>query len=206
MYVYYIITNEHITSNRITTDLQVDGIRGTHQIILVDPGIVVRVFNNSATEWQEYHGEIVVESPVSDLSLVTFQTDDYLPHIAKIISIEALDKVEIFDEIYALGCQLGYPVMPTRGIIAGFVEYDDLTILFHTAHTLPGSSGGGLFKKDDGQYYLIGLPQGVRRYNSHIMPHYGYAISAEIIYRFLHEHDMSFIYENGIVNEVQHAG
>lgn len=205
-YVYYVITNKHVTSNRITTKLQVDGIRGTHQLISIDPGVVVRVFKNSATEWSEYDGEVVAKSPTSDLSLVRFQTHDYLSDIARLADSEMASGVEIFDEIYAVGCQLGDQVMPTKGIISGFLERNNILLVFHTAHTLPGSSGGGLFKKYNNHYYLIGLPQGIIWYRSHIMPHHGYAISIDMIYRFLCDNDMSFIYENGMLNEVQHAG
>lgn len=205
-YVYYVITNAHVTHGRLSRKLEVDGIRGRHRIITIDPGVVIRVFSNAAADWAEYDAEVIVESPIDDLALIKFSTDDYLSGVVELSDTEVMSSTEIFDPVYAVGCQLGELLIPTEGIISGFMQKDNFMLIIHTAHILPGSSGGGLFKQYDGQYRLIGLPFAVRWYNFQIMPHYSYAISTEMIYRFLNDNDMSFIYENGMVNEIQHAG
>jgi len=201
-YVYYVITNEHVVASRFATKLNVDGARKLYGMVLADPGVTIRVFSNAVTEWKEYDGEVIAESPENDLALIKFQTSDYLPNITMLTDTEAVSQTEIFDSVYAVGCQLGELSIPTEGIVSGFIFQNNLMLIIHTAHVLPGSSGGGLFKKHDGQYHLIGLPSAIRRYNFQLIPHYSYAVSAEMIYRFLHENDMSFIYENGMVNEV----
>lgn len=205
-YVYYVITNQHVVANRFATEINVSGARESNGMALADPGVTVRIFSNITSEWKEYNGEVIVESPENDLALVKFQTNDYLSNIVVLTNTEAVSQTEIFDLVYAVGYQLGGLSIPTEGIVSGFIYQNSLMVIIHTAHTLPGSSGGGLFKKHDGQYHLIGLPFAVRWYNFQIIPHYSYAISAEMIYRFLHENDMSFIYENGILNEVSHPG
>ncbi len=201
-YIYYVITNEHVVADRFTTKANVDGVRELHGMVLADPGVTVRVFNHAATKWMEYAGEVIVESPENDLALVKFRTNDYLPNIAMLTNTEAVSQTEIFDPVYAVGCQLGELSIPTEGIVSGFIYRSDIMVILHTAHILPGSSGGGLFKKHNGQYHLIGLPFAMRRAFFQIIPHYGYSISAEMIYRFLHENDMSFIYKSGMTDEV----
>lgn len=205
-YTYYVVTNSHVVHNRLTSELEVDGIRGRYRIITIDPGVVIRVFRDVAAEWTEYNAEVVAESPTDDLALIKFSTDDFLSGVVELADTEVVSSVEVFDQVYAVGCQLGELLIPTEGIISGFVRQDNLMLIIHTAHVLPGSSGGGLFKQYDGQYRLIGLTFAVRSYNFQILPHYSYALSTEMIYRFLYNNDMSFIYENGMVNEVQHAG
>lgn len=202
LYVYYVISNEHVTNDRFISKLEVDGIRGRYQIITTDPGVIVTVFNNDDTYCTEYDAEVIVEEPLYDLALMKFTTQDYISDIAKLSDTEVVSDSKIFDPVYAVGCQLGELVIPTEGIISAFIDENDLSLIIHTAHILPGSSGGGLFKKYNGQYHLIGLPFAVRWYNFQIIPHYSYAISVEMIYRFLNDNDMSFIYESGLINEI----
>lgn len=204
-YVYYVIASVHVIKGRFVSDLKIDGIRGIYETVVTDPGMTIRVFRNAATEWKDYGGEVVVESSTNDLALIKFQTVDYLPNIARLTDTDVITGVEIFDEVYAVGCQFGKKLIPTKGIIAGFLEHDDVVFLLHTAHIMPGSSGGGLFKKYNNQYHLIGIQYSIQTHNSHLIPHYVFAISTEMIYKFLHENDMSFIYENGMINEAQYT-
>jgi len=208
-YTYYILTNWHVVEGRKTERLEVDGIRGKSEKVIEDPGIIITIFSDGATLWTEYAGSVLHESQEYDLAIATFETQDYLSNIASLASPHMIENVKIFDEVYAVGCQLGRRPIPTMGIISAIINTDEAIGFSHSAQIAPGSSGGGLFKEYGGHYYLIGVPNSVALYQFQILPHYAYAISMELVYRFLDENDLSCMYidsESTILNELQNTG
>ena len=97
-----------------------------------------------------------------------------------------LQQVKVFDDVFAVGCQLGKAPIPTVGIISQVWQDEKWLIYINTAAISPGSSGGGLFKKYDEHYYLIGIPFCVgQSYNGQIMPHIAHAISFAVARDFV---------------------
>ena len=191
---YFVITNYHIVMDREIPILKsVDGLRGIIDFELEDLGCQVTVFSNNANIWTTYDADIVSESPDDDLAVVRFVTADDIESIAKIATDAIMADVNIFDEVYAVGCQLSRRPIPTVGIISGVYNAEGFVGFSHTAQISPGSSGGGLFKKCDDHFYLIGIPSMVAGYGIQIIPHYGYAISTTVLREFLGANDMDFI-------------
>jgi hypothetical protein len=193
-YWYLAITNAHVIDDReILRDIEVDGLRGTVEYVMEDPGCSVTVFRHEATEWEIYDATILIESEEYDLAIVSFFTEDLIENIATIASIEQMMDVRIFDNVFAVGCQLGKKPLPTKGIISAFYLDEDILMFSHTAQISPGSSGGGLFKKYGDEYRLIGMPSSVACVGFQFVAHYAYSISAIVIHEFLEANDMGFI-------------
>ena len=193
IYTYYVLTNFHVVIGRKIERSKVDGLRGREETIFEDTGTNITVFSSDISTWTEYEAEVISESEEYDLALAIFQTEDFLP-LVKLIPPSKISQVKIFDEVYAVGCQLGRKPIPTKGIISGTINTNHFIGFSHSAQIAPGSSGGGLFKKDGKHYYLIGVPNAVVWYQYQLLPHYAYAISAQVIYHFLNENDLCFIH------------
>jgi S1-C subfamily serine protease len=197
-YVYSVLTNWHVVKYERKIEYHVDGLRGGGKITVDGPPkIGVVVFSNVMTNWTHYVGGIVAADPTHDLALVRFTSPHDVHCLAKIASPEQLSGLQIFDNVFAIGCQLAGPPIPTKGMIAGMVTKPEtgLRIVVNTANILPGSSGGGLYKKFGDSYLLIGIPSAVQVYGMQIMSHYAFAISAMNAIEFLDANDYSFIYE-----------
>ena len=64
----------------------------------------------------------------------------------------------------------------------------DVVVYANTAQIVPGASGGGLFKEDDGHYYLIGIPFRLDVIKGgHLVPHLAEAISLSAVKNLIHE-------------------
>ena len=122
-----------------------------------------------------------------DAALLEVLTDDELPHGARIPSRAALDKVRIFDEVYAVGCPLGNDPIPTRGEISTSNHVvDDERYWMINAPTYIGNSGGGIFHSET--HALLGIFSKIYTHGSvrpTIVPHMGLMTPLTTIYDWL---------------------
>lgn len=190
VFEYLVLTNAHVIYSRFTKSLRnVNSLTGKSQIDIVDTGCGVITFYYPDTNWDKHKAKVVVEDKIYDLAILSFVSQKELD-IAKMADLEMLKQVRVFDEVIAVGCQLGRSPSPTLGIISQIFtrEYEDKerVIYMNTAQITPGSSGGGLFKKYDDHYYLIGVPYRISSTNSGgIMPHVAHAISSQTVGEFI---------------------
>lgn len=181
-YQYFILTNAHVTRLRLTKKIEIINIiTGENKEQLIDTGCRVIVFDKTTDECETFDADVVAEDVINDLAVLSFRTSRILS-VARIATINMLKEVCVFDEIFAVGCQLGMTPIPTRGIISKITIYtkgQKQSITYNmTSHTTPGSSGGGLFKEYGGHYYLIGIPYTAYvSSNGQIMPHLAKSIS-----------------------------
>lgn len=137
--------------------------------------------NNLITQYT-YNAHIICLDKQLDLVILSFQSDRKFK-TAKVATKEMLSNIKVFDEVFAIGCQFGFPPGPTKGIISHILTMTgdnekNFIIYVNTAQIVPGSSGGGLFKKHDNGYFLVGIPFRVARTSSgQIIPHMAQAIS-----------------------------
>ena len=106
-------------------------------------------------------------------------------------TIDMLDQIDVFDEVFAIGCQLGQKPIPTKGVVSQLIQDDHYLGLMCDAPISPGSSGGGIFREYDGHYYLIGISQKIGVAHNQFIPHLSYAISIKVVLDLMHENDMS---------------
>lgn len=192
VYEYHVLTNSHVTHSRIIQLLKgVDGITGKLDIQTIDTGCRVILFDYPKQKWETIGARVIAENIVYDLAMLSFRSRRIFP-IAKIASMSMLSQIRVFDDVFAIGCQLGMAPTPTRGIISRITKSKngekEWVIYGTTSQITPGSSGGGLFKKDDGHYYLIGIPYRISiAGNGQMIPHLAHAISIVTAKQFIDE-------------------
>lgn len=191
-YEYRVLTNAHVTHPRITKQLiGVDALTGKLKIRTVDTGCNVILFENDTGKWTSHEAQVMAEDIIYDLSILSFCVSKVLS-VARIASKEMLVQVRVFDEVFAIGCQLGNRPTPTNGIISqittGKHGEKEWIIYGTTSQITPGSSGGGLFKKYDDHYYLIGIPYRIAvAGNGQMVPHLAHVIAIETARDFINE-------------------
>lgn len=192
VYEYRVLTNSHVTHTRLVQLLKgVDGITRKLDIQTVDKGCTVILFDYSKREQETIRAKVIAEDIVYDLAMLSFRSKKVFP-IAKIASKSILAHVRVFDDVFAIGCQFGRAPTPAIGIISQIAKSKngekEWAIYRTTSQITPGSSGGGLFKKDGGHYYLIGIPYKIDiASNGQIIPHLAYAISIVTAQQFINE-------------------
>lgn len=187
---YRVLTNAHVTTSRFRTRLQdVDSLTGKIVINTVDTGCQIIIFDNPDSDWDECNAKVVVENVLYDIAILSFVYDREL-YVANMANEDMLKRVRVFDEIFTIGCQLGTAPSPTFGIISqiitGSTGDKEWVVYMNTSHIAPGASGGGLFKKYDGHYYLIGVPFSVSMANNgQFITHMAHAISITTAREFI---------------------
>lgn len=190
MFKYRVLTNAHITHLRFTEYLRdVDSITGRVKVGIIDTGCEITTFDYHSQDRDNRTAKVVAENTIYDLAILSFVSPKELA-VAKIADIEMLEQVRVFDDVFAIGCQLGQAPTPTVGIVSqvliGIRGNKEWIIYSNTAQISPGSSGGGLFKKYDDHYYLIGIPYRVATINNcQIVPHLSHAISMKTANEFI---------------------
>ena len=194
-YEYLAVTNNHVTERRFGRVLRgADIFRGKFKFSKIDNGCNVVVFDNQKRECETIEAIVIAEDEDLDLALISFKSKEQLP-VAKIATSAMLDDIQVFDDVFAVGCQLGSRPIPTDGIISRISMIGDekeLITYGNTAQISPGSSGGGLFKKYDDHYYLIGIQYRVSiAPNGQFVPHLASAISFVTAQKFIDDNAVS---------------
>lgn len=196
VFKYLVLSNAHLTGTRFITCLKkVDSVTGKVITETIDTGCKIITFDHLNKDWNQYSAKIVDENFPLDLTLLSFLSTKKLA-VAKIANDEMLSQVRVFDEVFAVGCQLGRTPNPTTGIISqiltGINGEDEWIIYVNTAQITPGSSGGGLFKEYYGHYYLIGIPYSLAiASNGQLIPHLAHAISIATAKSFIDKNSVS---------------
>ena len=190
IFEYRILTNAHVVRPRFLKYIcEVDSLTGKIKTEIIDTGCRVIVFDHKNKKWKHYDTKVIAECNKYDLAILSFISDQKLA-IAKIADKNMLEQVRVFDEVFSIGCQLGRTPVPTVGIISqiltGIHGEKEWIIYGNTAQISPGSSGGGLFKKYAGKYYLIGIPYSILiAPNGQFIPHLSHAISISTARNFI---------------------
>lgn len=193
---YRVFTNAHVTYSRFENILSgADALTGEAEVETIDTGCMILVFNHEHQCAFWHIAEVVGEDISYDLAVLTFRSQERLP-VARVATDEMLQDVRVFDDVFAIGCQLGNAPSPTTGIISAILKgnngVEEWIIYANTSPIMPGSSGGGLFKKIDGHYYLIGIPFRVAvAPNGQLVPHLAHAISVATAREFIEEHTVT---------------
>lgn len=182
---YSVLTNEHVVMGRFVPDPKSPSKR-------IDKGCIVWTFDHTQMSFEPYPASVIAENKVIDIALLAFNSSEVLV-VAKFATQTTLDDLSVFDEVFAIGCNLkdNFPG-PTIGIISLIYTEQmgetNVTFYANTAQIVPGASGGGLFREKDGHYYLIGIP--FRLYmldNDQLLPHLAEAISISAVKNLIHK-------------------
>lgn len=189
---YRVLTNAHTINSKFITQIQgVNSLTGKPKVRIIDTGCEIVTFDHQNRSWDHYVAKVVAEDITNDLAILSFVSDQELV-VAKIADDDMLKQIRIFDEVFAIGCQLGQAPSPTVGIISQIsTESKDgqkRIIYGNTAHIISGSSGGGLFREHNGHYYIIGIPYRISvAPNGQWIPHLSCAISISLAKDFINQ-------------------
>lgn len=195
IFKYLVLTSSHIVNPRLIEYIVgVDSLTGKARKDTVDTVCSVMIFNHSTKNSTILEATVIAEDVNLDLALLSFDFDSILL-VAKIADENMLDQIRVFDEVFAIGCQLGRAPIPTVGVISEILLMDDdgeypVNSDFYgsTTNMAPGSSGGGLFKKYDGHYYLIGVSHRLAVISSgQIILHIARSVAMSTVKKFIDE-------------------
>ncbi|KKN91269.1 hypothetical protein LCGC14_0221370 [marine sediment metagenome] len=195
IFEYRILTNAHVVHSRFFRYLRgVNSLTGKIKTEVVDTGCEIITFDHKNQKWNSYVVDIVSEDVALDLAILSFVSNKEL-NVAKIANDDMLKQIRVFDEVFAIGCQLGQAPSPTTGIVSriltGTHNKQKWIVYGSTTQIVPGSSGGGLFKEYDDHYYLIGIPYLAAITNSgQFVSHLSSAISVVTAKNFIDENSV----------------
>ena len=190
MFEYIVLTNAHVTYSRFITILRgANSLTGRAKTEVVDSGCFLIIFDHEKSNLFRYNATIIDEDVQYDLALLSFRSELVLT-VARLADKDMISKVRVFDNVFAIGCQLGQSPSPTTGIISQIITGNNgekQWVLYGiTSQITPGSSGGGLFKKYGEHYYLIGIPfRALVAGNGQFVSHLAHAISLDVARDFI---------------------
>jgi S1-C subfamily serine protease len=162
---------------------------------VVNTGCEVIVFDYQQKEQSSHKAKVVEEDSFYDLAILSFRTSQIL-NKATLANSDMLNDVRVFDEVFAIGFPFAQGPLPSAGVISQIITGNNdgkIWVIYHnTAQLAPGSSGGGLFKKYEGHYYLIGIPFSVQQTKGgQIIPHLSRAISISTAMDFINRNTVT---------------
>ena len=197
VFEYRVLTNAHVIHSRFVRYLRgVNSITGRIKTEIVDTGCEIITFDHKNKKWDIYVTNIVSEDVSLDLAILSFISSQELS-VAITATRDMLKQVRVFDEVFAIGCQLGKAPSPTTGIVSriltGTNNKQKWIVYGSTTQISPGSSGGGLFKEYDDHYYLIGIPYIIATTNNgQFVTHLSSAISIMTAKNFIDKNSVSY--------------
>jgi len=143
-------------------------------------------------------GRLLAKNVELDAALLILQTREPVIHGAHLASRSALASMQIFDEIYAVGCPLGNDPIPTRGAVSDLGHVlNETSYWMISAPTYIGNSGGGIF--DGQERRLMAIFSKIYTHGTirpTIIPHMGLASPLGAVYDWLETDGVATIQES----------
>lgn len=197
----YILTNWHVVNDAIRVrkvwDSQQKKEIQREESDLVD----VEVFS--------WHGGTIIDKKVvragicaysqeDDIALLELRSNERpyplpVPNVALLASRAQADLLRVFQEIYVVGCSLGHDPIHSSGDITDLSDLiSGKSYMMGSAPLIYGNSGGAVFAKIDGAYFLIGMPARVAVARVAV-PNMNWSVPASRIHDFIESHGLYFL-------------
>ncbi|MCW8138021.1 MAG: trypsin-like peptidase domain-containing protein [Planctomycetota bacterium] len=141
-------------------------------------------------------GRVVAHDRRLDLALVEVDSPQPHRHLASLPDRVEMTGMRVFTPIYAIGCPLGYPPLPTSGELTSRDKVlDGNHYWMVNAPTIFGNSGGGIYTAHTHQ--LIGVLSRISAYKNMIdvaVPHMGLVTPIHRVYDWLDKTRYGFVY------------
>jgi len=198
VYSTYILTNHHVISGAIKiekewdTQLQKEVKKERRSVVYVE----IFKYRDLSTPvgTLKIEADIVIYTETEDMAVLKLRYDEPVEYVATLPVKDATKTYRVLDEAIASGCSLGWPTLPSRGIITrlGYllnsIPYD-----MSSAQIIYGNSGGAMFLTDG---TFIGIPSRVAVMGwSMAITHMGAFIPVYRIYEWLEKEHYNFIYD-----------
>ena len=151
-----------------------------------DALIPVTIFNEDGNSRTEEARVLCRDSSIDIALLELTSTKSRLPGV-QLATRASLAKVQVFEDVYAVGCPLGNDPIPTHGKLSDTSHMVDGTKHWMvSAPTYIGNSGGGIFHAESEE--LVGIFSKLYTHGSlrpTVVPHMGLAIPLTEVYDWL---------------------
>lgn len=168
-----------LTAWHVVRDIQT-GPEGTEQLV------PVTVYGQDKSTTPET-ARLLEHDADFDIALLVMNTKRRFESGVKLAPRDRLERVRIFEQVYAVGCPLGNDPIPTFGEIADTHHLvDGSRYWMISAPTYIGNSGGGIF--DARTHELLGIFSKIYTHGSirpTVVPHMGLATSMLVVYDWL---------------------
>lgn len=157
LYSTYILTNHHVISGAISitekwdTDLQKNVKKEKRSIVYVE----IFKYRDLSTPvgTLKVEAEIVLYNEDEDVALIRLRSEDQVKDVATLSQAN----YNVMDETVAVGCSLGWPPLPTGGVVTRKnFQVNSLPFHMSSSSIIYGNSGGAMFLAATGE--LIGIP------------------------------------------------
>jgi len=198
-YSTYVLTNHHVIEGAISitdewdTDVQKNVKREKRAIVYVE----IFKYRDISTPigTLKVEADIVLYSKDNDLALLKLRTEESVIHRAILPNKEDTDSVLVMDESIAVGCSLGFPPLPTVGVITRKnFQIESLPYHMSSSQIIYGNSGGAMF---NAQGEFIGIPSLVPVVGwGTVITHMGLFIPISRIYEWLETEHYDFLFDS----------
>lgn len=144
--------------------------------------------------------KIVLYNKDEDMALIKLSLEEKALYIADLYPLGKETEMHVTDETIAVGCSLGWPPIPARGMITRMNVYIN-SLIYHMSESqiIFGNSGGAMYRINPetelGEY--IGIPSGAPVIGwSSAVSHMGVFIPINRIYAWLERENYQFIYDS----------
>jgi S1-C subfamily serine protease len=155
----------------------------------------VKVFTYPEGTPVEESADMVAHDEATDLVLLRMRGSRKYKDVARLMPVEACDRLTVFTPIYAVGCPLGNDPVPTSGELSSLTNrVSNHNYWMINAPTYFGNSGGGVFHGKTRE--LIGVFSKIYTHGSGrpiVIPHMGLATPARTVMEFLDKAGYGFI-------------
>jgi len=199
-YSTYVLTNQHVVDSAITISEEWDSVLG-EDVKREKRGIIyVEIFQyknlSVPVGTLKIEAEIMAYNKDEDMALVKLSSEKKADYVAALYPRKKGDALHVMDETVAVGCSLGFPPLPTTGIITRKnFQINSLPYHMSSSQIIYGNSGGAMFL--DSTAELIGIPSmlPVVGWATPIM-HMGLFIGIERIYDWLEKAHYDFLFDS----------
>lgn len=136
-----------------------------------------------------YSAELLAFQEDVDIALLRVEQDEPWRYVAELTPNDRMRAVQMFEQVYAVGCPLGNKPMPTPGEVSSLdKEVAGQNFWMINAPTFFGNSGGGVFLNESG--YLIGISSMIYTYGKQqpmVVPHMGLFVPLETVLHWLRD-------------------
>jgi len=154
--------------------------------------------------------DIVAYDRDQDVALLKLRSNEQIKYVVKMHSKNVKD-INIYDKVYACGCSLGHPPVPTKGEITSMDdEIEKQKYWMSSSPIIDGNSGGGIFlvinDKEEESYELVGISTLVetidtKKGEEEDVAHMCYLIPIDRICDWLEEICYQFIFDSKFTSE-----
>lgn len=150
-----------------------------HHVVSKEPDSIRVIIDK-----QEYHAKIIIVDEENDLALLTVENDKDFIHIANILPSD--QNIDIYEETYTVGYPLTNDPMGTIGNISSLSRMKNGQIYVTvTSQAFLGNSGGPVYTKRNGRFYVIGIVLMIEGFQYQGIPYIVYVCDYKKINNFL---------------------